>query len=123
MVAQAEGRPEVAAATRRAYDGLPVGLYREGEDLYPIILRHTEPERAALAENLDVLQVVPALARETVPLASVVRAIGLEWEDPIIVRSNRRRAITVQASPSGVTFPALRASVLESFEAIELPPG
>ncbi len=116
-------RPEVAAATRRAYDGLPVGLYREGEDLYPIILRHTEPERVALADDLDVLQVVPAFARETVPLASVVRAIGLEWEDPIIVRSNRRRAITVQASPSGVTFPALRASVLEAFEAIELPPG
>jgi multidrug efflux pump subunit AcrB len=76
-----------------------------------------------LADDLDVLQVVPALARETVPLASVVRDIGLDWEDPIIVRSNRRRAITVQASPSGVTFPALRASVLEAFEAIELPPG
>ncbi len=57
------------------------------------------------------------------PLASVVTGTHLEWEDPIIMRSDRRRAITVQASPSEVTFPTLRASVLEEFEAIELPPG
>jgi multidrug efflux pump subunit AcrB len=116
-------RPELAQATRRAYDGLPVGLYREGEDLYPILLRHTEAEREGVAEDLDVLQMVPALSRQSVPLASVVRGTSLEWEDPIIMRSTRRRAITVQASPSGVTFPALRASVLDQFEAIELPPG
>jgi multidrug efflux pump subunit AcrB len=63
------------------------------------------------------------LSRESVPLAAVVRGTHLEWEDPIIMRSDRRRAITVQASPSGVTFPALYASVLGAFEAIELPSG
>jgi multidrug efflux pump subunit AcrB len=116
-------RLELAEATRRAYDGLPVGLYREGEDLYPIVLRHTEPEREGVAGNLDVLQLVPALSRESVPLDAVVRGTRLEWEDPIIMRSDRRRAITVQASPSRVTFPTLRAGVLDAFEAIELPPG
>jgi multidrug efflux pump subunit AcrB len=116
-------RLELAEATRRAYDGLPVGLYREGEDLYPIVLRHTESEREGIAEDLDVLQVVPALSRESVPLAAVVRGTRLEWEDPIIMRSDRRRAITVQASPSQVTFPTLRASVLDEFDAIELPPN
>jgi multidrug efflux pump subunit AcrB len=114
-------RTELADATRRAYDGLPVGLYREGEDLYPIILRHTDAERDGIAEDLDVLQIVPALSRESVPMASVVRDVRLEWEDPIIMRSDRRRAITVQASPVNATFPALHASVLEAFEAIELP--
>ncbi len=116
-------RLELAEATRRAYDGLPVGLYREGEDLYPIVLRHTDAERKGVAEDLDMLQLVPALSRESVPLAAVVRGIRLEWEDPIIMRSDRRRAITVQASPARVTFPTLRASVLDEFEAIELPPG
>lgn len=99
-----------------------MGLYREGEDLYPIVLRHTDAERKGVAENLDTLQLIPALSRESVPLAAVVRGTSLEWEDPIIMRSNRRRAITVQASPAQVTFPALRASVLDEFEAIELPP-
>jgi multidrug efflux pump subunit AcrB len=119
----AVSRPELAEATRRAYDGLPVGLYREGEDLYPIVLRHTDAEREEFADGLDTLQIVPAFSRESVPLAAVVRDISLEWEDPIIMRSNRRRAISVQASPKEVTFPALYASVIEAFEAIELPPG
>jgi multidrug efflux pump subunit AcrB len=86
-------------------------------------LRHTEPERAGVAQDLDIVQVVPASSRESIPLGAVVRDIRVEWEDPIIMRSNRRRAVTVQASPAGVTFPALRASVLDAFEAIELPPG
>jgi len=119
----AVSRIEVAQATQRSHDGLPVGLYRDGEDLYPIVLRHTEAERRELAEDLDVVQIVPSLSRESVPMASVVRDIGVEWEDPIIMRSNRRRAVSVQASPAHVTFPALRASVLEQFEAIELPPN
>jgi multidrug efflux pump subunit AcrB len=84
-------RPELAEATRRAYDGLPVGLYREGDDLFPIVLRHTQEEWTAVAENLDVVQIVPALSRESVPLAAVVGDIHPEWEDPIIMRSNRRR--------------------------------
>ena len=116
-------RNDLAQATRRAYDGLPVGLYREGEDLYPIVLRHTDPERAGLAQDLDVVQVVPPLTGESVPVGSVVREIDLEWEDPIIMRSDRRRAVTVQAAPRNATFPTLRADVLDELEAIELPPG
>jgi multidrug efflux pump subunit AcrB len=56
-------------------------------------------------------------------LAQVVDDIALEWEDPIITRFNRRRQIAVQATPNGVTFPTLRAAVIEKFEAIKLPPG
>jgi multidrug efflux pump subunit AcrB len=44
-------------------------------------------------------------------------------EDPTIVRWNRRRAVTVQATPNGVTFPALLDQVRPAFEAIPLPPG
>ena len=39
------------------------------------------------------------------------------------MRWNRRRAITVQASPNDVTFPTLLASVAKDFEAIKLPPS
>ncbi len=39
------------------------------------------------------------------------------------MRWNRRRAVTVQAAPNGVTFPALLEQVQPAFEAIELPPG
>ena len=119
----ATSRQDIANATRRAYDGLVVGLYREDEDLYPIMLRNTDQERRRIAAHLGTLQVLPALAAQTVPLAQVTQDIRVTWEDPIIVRWNRRRAVTVQASPHGVTFPALQATVLDAFNAIETPPG
>jgi multidrug efflux pump subunit AcrB len=53
----------------------------------------------------------------------VTRDVEVEWEDPIIVRWDRRRAATVQGAAYGTTFPTLRASVLGEIDAIELPPG
>jgi multidrug efflux pump subunit AcrB len=117
-------RKNIAEATKRAYDGLTVGLYREGEDLYPIILRHAGRDRAEAAENLDALQVKPAISTGTIPLAQVTDGMSVEWEDPVIHRWQRRRAETVQCTPiDGVTFPALYSDVLEDFEALDLPPG
>jgi multidrug efflux pump subunit AcrB len=119
----AVNRGDVAAATRRAYDGTPIGLYREGDDLLPIVARATEAQRQRAAGQLDVLQVRPALTLESLPLGQVTQEIRLEWEDPIITRFNRRRQIAVQASPDGVTFPTLHSAVVDQFEAMELPPG
>jgi multidrug efflux pump subunit AcrB len=116
-------RGDVADASKRAFDGLPVGLYRERDDLYPILLRHVEEERESAAAHLGSLQVSGMLSVESVPLSQVVSGIRVDWEDPAIIRFNRRRAISVQATPKGVTFPTLQASVIDRFNAIELPPG
>jgi multidrug efflux pump subunit AcrB len=115
-------RTDLAQATKRAYDGELVGLYREGDTLIPIKLRFTKGERNNLS-NLDGLQVTSALSTKSVPLSGVVKDLALKWEDPIIIRYQRRRANTVQASPDGVTFPTLYNSVAERFENIKLPPG
>lgn len=115
-------RGDLADATKRAFDGLTVGEYREEDDLIPILFRHQEDERERTAAFLEEVQVVPALSRESIPLSQVTDGVDIEWEDPIIWRWNRRRAITVQCSPDGVTTPTLRTSVLADFEAIELPP-
>jgi multidrug efflux pump subunit AcrB len=116
-------RDDVARATKRAYDGLPVGQFREGDDLIPIVLRLQEDERQIAAATLETVQVVPTGSTETVPLSQVAPDIEIEWEDPIIWRWDRRRAITVQCSPDGMSASALRNSILADFEAIELPPG
>jgi multidrug efflux pump subunit AcrB len=117
-------RQDVADTTKRAYDGMTVGLYRDADDLYPIIFRQVEEERAIVGGGLDALQIRPALATHTVPLGQVVQGIDLEWEDPVIHRWQRRRAETVQCSPiDGVTFPALYADVIDEFNALDLPPG
>ncbi len=119
-------RQDLANATKRAYDGIQVGLYREGDDLYPILLRNVERERRGLTDRLDTLQIVPTLSTATVPLAQVADGVELAWEDPIVHRWNRRRAVTVQASPiDGETFPSLYGDVVEEFEALasSLPAG
>ena len=117
-------RDDLASATKRSYDGIPVGQYREGDDLIPIVVRNPQAERKYAAAELDVVQVVPSLSTSSVPVSQVIDAIGIEWEEQLIWRWDRRRAITVQASPAaGVTATALRDSVLADFEAIELPPG
>jgi len=115
-------RVDIADSTQRAFDGVDVGLYREGDTLIPIKLRLVQEQRNNV-EALDVLQVTSPLSTETVPLSQVTRAVELRWEDPIIIRYQRRRANTVQASPAGVTFPTLREDVVAAFEEIELPPG
>ena len=112
-----------AHTTKRAFDGRLVGLYREEDDLIPIIVRHTD-ERRAQVGDLQTLQVAPAMSTQTVPLAAVTDGLTLEWEDPMIWRRDRRRTITIQSNPiADVTLPTLRAAVLPTFEAIELPPG
>ncbi len=116
-------RADIAQATRRAYDGTPVGLYREGKDLLPIIARNVEADRQRVSGELDVVQVQPSLGLKTIPLGQVSEDIRLEWEDPIIVRFQRRRQAAVQATPKGVTFPALRASVIDKIEDMKLPLG
>ncbi|MHC4093035.1 MAG: efflux RND transporter permease subunit, partial [Planctomycetota bacterium] len=80
----AVSRADIGEATRRAYDGTPVGRYREGDDIFPIIVRAVEQDRRRAAGNLDAIQVAPALALKTVPLGQVTEDIRLEWEDPII---------------------------------------
>ena len=116
-------RHDVANATQRAYDGLPVGLYRERDDMVQIIASNIDAERERAAESLDVLRVQPTLTMKSVPLSQVTQDIRLEWEDPIIPRWNRRREVAIQAQPNNTTFPALQAEVMEEIQAMELPPG
>jgi len=116
-------RQDIANTTKRAFDGRIVGLYREQDNLIPIVLRHVEEERKNVG-GLDVLQVQPMGSTHAVPLSQVTQGVDTQWEDPVIWRRDRRRTITVQANPIlGVTLPQLRASVVDEFEALELPPG
>jgi multidrug efflux pump subunit AcrB len=119
-------REDVASTTRRAFDGIPVGLYREGDNLLPILVRSGEEGRSNPGD-LGLLPVRSAIGNKSVPLAQVLdggeKGIAVREELPIIWRWDRRRAVTVQCSPNGVTAPTLRSSVLQQFENIKLPPG
>jgi len=117
-------RDNLASATKRTFDGNTVGLYRDKDELIPIVVRSVEDERETAATDLSVVQVLADHSTESLPMFQVVDGTDLEWKDNIIWRWDRRRAITVQCSPiDESTAPSLMADVREKFEAIPLPSG
>ena len=116
-------RENVASATKRTFDGNSIGLYREGDELIPIVIRSMEDERQSAASDLSLVQVIADHSTESLPLSQVIDDTLLKWNDNIIWRWDRRRAISVQASPENATAPTLMADVKQKFEAVPLPPG
>lgn len=115
-------RTDMANTTKRFYDGYTVGVYRRDDVQLPIIVREKVEKRKV--DNLETMQVEPANHAASIPLGQVIDGIDAHWSTPIIWRYNRHRAITVQASPvTGITPAALRASVVDEFEQINLPEG
>jgi hypothetical protein len=57
------------------------------------LLRAIDSEREQAATALPALQVSSAFGGNTIPLGQVTRDIRLEWEDPLIWRWDRRRAV------------------------------
>jgi multidrug efflux pump subunit AcrB len=116
-------RTNVGAATRRAGDGVIVGLYRESDEQIPIVARSVDRIRDYAAIELEQLQVIIGNTTNTLPLSQVVDGTELKWRDNVIWRWDRKRAINVQASPRNGTAPVLMNDVRAQFDAIELPPG
>ena len=115
-------REDVAYALSRVTDGAEVGVYREGDDLLPIVWRVPADERHDVG-RLEQVQVYSRLGDDGVPLAQVVSGIETVWEQPLIWRRDRQRTITVQADPQGMEAYELQARVQAAIEAIPLPQG
>lgn len=116
-------RPDVALALLQGFDGAPVGVYREGDDLLPIVLRAPDRERLDIA-SMQNLQIWSPGAQKMIPLRQVVSGFETAFEDDIIIRQDRRRTITVYADPregnASVLLGRLRPRVEEE---VELPDG
>jgi multidrug efflux pump subunit AcrB len=117
-------RPDLSSALLMSHDGVPVGLYREEDDLLPIIARAPEVERESI-DNLRSLQVWASATNRSVPMAQVVSEVETVMEDQIISRVNRMRAIKVRCNPApGTTAETLRQRLDARIrEEIELPTG
>ncbi|TVQ55542.1 MAG: efflux RND transporter permease subunit [Phycisphaerales bacterium] len=116
-------RADVARAILRATDGTPVGIYREDEDLLPIVLRHKPMERDDLVNRLTSVPVRSLIMPFAVPLGAVTDDLQLAAENSLIWRRNRHRTITVQAGPNDATADDLWQEVAPQLEAMDLPSG
>lgn len=107
------------------FSGRPVGVYRDGTDLIPIVVRAPADERLS-ANSLHELQIWSAEYATYVPITQVVSDFAITEEDPLILRRDRKRMIAVYAEPlllSDETADSVLKRVRADAEAIELPPG
>ena len=116
-------REDLASALRTVYSGSNVGVYREGDDLIPIISRAPEEERQDVADMRNV-QVLSTATGVAVPIGQVTDGFRTVWRDGQLRREDRTWQIRAQSDP----FPDELASVLlerirPAVEAIELPDG
>jgi multidrug efflux pump subunit AcrB len=115
------GRPDVAAAIKSSFEGSRVGLYRETDELLPILLRAPQNERGDVA-SIENIQIWSLAARQAIPLRQVVSSFETVFEDDIIQRLNRKRTITVFAEPDGEQATTVFRRIRPKVEAIEMGP-
>ncbi len=115
-------RQEISAVLMQAFEGFTVGVFREGDELLPIILRAPERQRDDVASIRD-LQIYSKAADRMIPLRQVVIGFEVIFEDEIIQRINRERVITAMADPRYGEAPPMLADVRATVEAIPLPDG
>jgi multidrug efflux pump subunit AcrB len=115
-------RQDVARSLLEGFEGVTVGVYREDIDLLPVIMRAREPERLDVA-SIRNLQIWSPVAGRSIPLTQVVTGFETVWEDQIITRVNRRRAITVMCDPENGLATRIFNFARPRVEALELPPG
>ena len=114
-------RSEALFALRWATRGITCGLYADGEENLPIMLRATPDDR----DNSEILNSIPVWGRglQSVPLSQVTDKVGIEWEPGIIARRNRVPTITVGVDPTRGSWSELLAEVRPKVEALDLPEG
>ena len=105
--------------------GQQVGVYREGSDLIPIIMRSREEQRFDI-ENLTSINIWSEEQGRYVSAGNVINAINTELRDPLIKRRNRERMLAVYAEPmplSGETAASVLERIRPQVDALELPNG
>ncbi|MCB1808911.1 MAG: efflux RND transporter permease subunit, partial [Candidatus Competibacteraceae bacterium] len=116
-------REQLANTVKSAFDGLPVGLYREGNKLIPIISL-PPPEERRDVDSINDIQIWSDVAQLAIPLRQVVSGFDARWDDGIIKRRDRVRTIEVRADAfMGELASDLLARIKPDIEAIDLPPG
>ncbi|MEH6530554.1 MAG: efflux RND transporter permease subunit [Photobacterium frigidiphilum] len=108
-----------------AFSGLSVGIYRDGTNLMPIVARLPEQERVDVS-SIEGMKIWSPAIQGYVPLQQVMLGVNVKWEDPLVVRKNRKRMLTIMADPDPLgdeTAATLQARIQPKIEALDFPPG
>lgn len=106
-------------------NGKTVGIYRDGTHLLPIVSRPPITERSSI-DSLADLQIYSPKLNRYIPISQVVTSFDLVWEDPQIMRRDRKRTLTLMADHdilSNDTAAHLLQRIRPAIEALPLPTG
>lgn len=118
-------KEDVNDLLQRNFGGQSVGIYRDGTELLPIVVRSPAAERADL-DDWQELQIFSSALEQFIPLGQVVSGITVDWEDNLIMRRDRKRTLTVMADHDILgdeTAANVFARVQPQLEQLELPTG
>ena len=114
---------DISRAIASHFDGSTIGVFRDGDELRPIVFRPVAGERSRV-EQIRLVHVFSPLTGRYVPISQAVDGFDLVLENARMRRFNRALAITAQADPApGVNAAELFARIRPGVEAIELPAG
>lgn len=100
-------RAQITQALQRAYGGVTVSVYREGDELLPVVLRSPAAERHDVGA-LRYVQVWSPVAQRSIPLSQLITRYETSSEDALIQRRNKLPTITVKCDPAvGEAVPVL----------------
>ena len=106
-----------------AVEGLPVGVYREGDTSLPIILRST----SLVDSSLNALTTTPIFSASggVYSLSQATSSFALSFDEPVIKRLNSERVMMAQCDPKrGVNTIALMGELRDEIEQnIAIPEG
>lgn len=114
---------ELNAAIAQTLSGRNVGVYREEDDLIPLVMRAPINERnhQRAIENTEVFS---PNTQSYIPVSQVIESINVVYEDAILRRIDRVPTILVQADPAPNVLTADAFNTIRSkIESIELPAG
>jgi len=115
-------RSALSDALETAFSGKHVGVYREGDNLIPIVSRWPDKERLNIA-NIDDVPIWSPLLKKTVPVGQLVNQFNTRWENAIIHRRNRMPTLTVSCNPKSIPAGTLLKQLIPKIAAIPLPAG
>ena len=108
-------RPMLSQAMEAAVEGTTVGVYREKDELLPIIARAPEHERTDMT-NLESVQIWSPAAQQMIPVGQVVSGFTTEFEPSQIWRRDRVKMLRVHADANGLLPSQLLARVKPKIE-------
>ena len=112
----------VAEAIHGTFEGKATGVYREEEEVIPVLFRQPAPIRLDVA-NLRQIPIWSPVAQRYIPMANVVTGLQTVWSDEVVERRNRKRTLTVVTDPTEDSAPTLWGRLAPQVEALDYPPG